>query len=313
MKRIDASPQGIYEVSWSPDGKWLTYVADENEVRLAEAASGERRVIGPGSCPSVTRDGAVVLERDDTIHLITTAGSSALVTPKDIFKESPKRNPLVSPDGKQLLFTVCDVFDKDSQSKNAYPHRHFIGLCPLKGGKPTLTSEQWYGGTAIWFPDSRHFAHFEFDSTGGAQVHIVSLKGEREGTVAGLYPSISPDGMRLAVKPRGGGSVVIYSTKGGWSNAEVETTALRIPDGAGQRASGTPPIWTDNRFVIVDDGGRLFRLDTKRDKAEEMKKLPQPTDRRKHSMIASPDRSQVAIEVEAEDGGGYELRLYPLS
>jgi hypothetical protein len=255
----------------------------------------------------------VVLERDDTVQLVTGAGSETLVSGKDLVKDSPKRDPLVSPDGKRLLFAVCDVFDRESQSKNAYPHRHFVGLCPLGGGKPILTREQWYGGTAVWFPDGARFAHFEFDSTGGPQVHIVSAEGEREGTVAGLYPSVSPDGARIGVRPRGGGSLVVYSSKGGWSDDEVETTVLRIPGGSGQRASGTPPIWMDNRFALVDEGGRLFRVDTKRDKAEELKKLPRPTGRRKHSMVASPDRELIAIEVELEGDGGYELRLYPLA
>ncbi len=309
MKRIDASPGGIFEISWSPDGKWLTYVAGDNEVRLANVKTSEIRIIGEGCSPSMNNDGAVAIERAGEILLVTGAGTKTLVSKRDVVKDTPKENPLLSPDGKQVLFSVCNVFDKESQTKNAYPHRHFLALAPLGRGKPFLTHEQWYGGTAVWFSDAKRFTHFEFDSTGGPQVHIVRADGEHEGTVAGLYPSVSPDGSRLAVRPRGGGSLVVYTSKGGWSDDNIETAVMRIP-GSTTRASATPAVWLDNRFVILNEGGRLWRVDTKRDKADEMKKLPLPTERRKHSMVASPSRELLAIEVATEED--FELRVIPL-
>ncbi len=87
----------------------------------------------------------------------------------------------------------------------------------------------------------------------------------------------------------------------------------RIPisdDNKDTRTSATPPVWIDNRYVLVDDGKRVWRVDTKRDKADEMKKIPIPTQRRKHSMIASPGKEQLAVEVQTDDG--FELRVISL-
>ncbi len=310
MKRIDTSPEGIFEIAWSPDSKWVAYILGEDEVRIANVDTGEIRVIGPGSSPNITANLDVVLERGDEIFLISAKGQKQIVTRKHILKDTPKRTPLISPDGSQLLISVCNVFDKTSQANNAFPYRHFLALLPLGKGKPQLTTEQWYGGGAAWFPDSKRFVHFEFDSTAGPQIHVVSADGTHEGTMSGLYPSVSPDGSHIAVRPRGGGSVAVYSTKNTWSDQDVDIAVVKIPDSGSKGTYATPPVWLDNRYVIVSNGTKIWRLDTKRDKADEMKKLPLPTERSKHTMIASPDRDKLAIEVEGESG--YELRIVPL-
>ena len=103
---------------------------------------------------------------------------------------------------------------------------------------------------------------------------------------------------------------MVYASKGGWSDDDVELTVLKIPVEGEVRMSANPPVWLDNRLVIVDVGEKIWRLDTRRDKAEEMKKIPVPTERRKYSMIASPDRTKLAMEIEAEDR--FELRIVPL-
>ena len=174
-------------------------------------------------------------------------------------------------------------------------------------GKARLLREQWYGGAVSWFADSKRFLHFEFDSTAGPQIHIVSESGEKEGQVAGLYPSVSPDGSRIAAKPRSGGSVVIYASKASWSDEDIDTSVIRIPADEVRRPSATPPIWLDNRLVLVVEGKQVFRVDIKKDKAEELKKFTRPMERRIPTMTASPDRELIAMEVAVE--GGFELRV----
>ena len=66
----------------------------------------------------------------------------------------------------------------------------------------------------------------------------------------------------------------------------------------------------DELASFLEEAGAVWRLDTRRDKAEQLKKHPLPTARRQHSMIASPSREQLAIEVEID--GGFELRVLPL-
>ncbi|MDD5309683.1 MAG: hypothetical protein PHU25_20380 [Deltaproteobacteria bacterium] len=301
MKRIDASPEGIFDVSWSPDGRWLAYVRGGTEVCIANVETGEIRVVGPGAYPNLTSDMSVVLERDDQILRVQGAGAQTLVSTDGIVRGTPKHAPLVSPDGALVLLHVSNVFDKWSQARNAYPYRHFMAIAPLGAGKPVLTAEQWYGGSTVWFPDSRRFAHYEFDSTGGARIHVVSAEGVHQGTMAGLFPSVSPDGARIAAKPRGGGNVVVYSSRGSWANEEVETAVLKLPESTG-RLSATPPMWLDNRLVVIDEGDKMWRVDIKKDKAEEMHQLPAPTLRGRHTMALSPERERIALEV-AVDGG----------
>lgn len=309
MKRIDASEQGIFDLSWSPDGTWLCYVSGE-EIRLANVETGDIRVIGPGSSPNVTDDLKVIFEREDEILVMNGTTTKPLVTKKQLVKDTPKRAPLISPDGKQALFIVCNVFDKVSQTQNAYQYRHFIGFVAVDKGKSQLTESQWYGGGASWFPNGNSVAHFEFDSTAGPRVHVISNTGEPQGILAGTYSGVSPDSTRLAVRPRAGSSLVVYSTKGGWSDDEVEMNVVKVPIDSEVRVSATPPIWLDNRLVLMDMGGQIWRVDTRRENAEPIKNLPEPTQRRKYSMVASPSREQLALEVAVENG--YELQVADL-
>lgn len=306
MKRIDASQTGIFDIAWSPDGKWLTYVSGD-EVRLANVETQEIRIIGSGRSPSLTPQLSVLLERDDEILLVEGSGTRTALAGRDLVRDTPKREPALSPDGRLFVAVVCNVFDKTSQSLNAYPHRHFLAVIPMRDGKPILTREQWYGGKAAWFPRGDRFTHFEFDSTAGPQVHVVSAGGERQHTVAGLYPAISPDEAHIAARPRGGGSVVVYGLKG--PGEDIETTVVRVPAAEIGRPTANPPIWLDNRLILVDEGGIVWRIDTRRDKAEEMRRIPAPVERRRQSMIASPDRSLIAMEVAGEKG--FELCVLP--
>jgi len=309
MKRIDGSPTGVFGVAWAPDGEWLTYLRGEDEVCLANVESGDIRVVGPGASPGLTADHGVVLERDDEILLVTADGERTLVDRKALVKDTPKRGPRVSPDGQRLLFTVCNVFDKESQNNNAYAYRHFMGVAGIDGRKPVLTGQQWYGGSAAWFPDSQMFAHYEFDSTGGARIHVVDTAGKLQGSMFGLYPAISPDGKHIACKARSGGTVVVYTGKQSWDKEGVETAVTKLPESEG-RISASPPLWLDNRFVLIDEGGKLWRVDTRRDKCEELAKLPVPTLRGKHAMALNPDRDKLALEVPVE--GGFELVIAPI-
>jgi hypothetical protein len=310
MKRIDASREGIVGLSWSQDGRWVTYVRGEELVCLTDVATGEIRELGTGDAPCITPSSSVLMEHKGEIVEVTAAGAHVVVGRSDLVKGTPKRAPVLAPDGATFLFAVNNVFDKGSQSKNAYAHRHFLGLGDLRGGRFSITEEQWYGGTATWFPDGKRFAHYEFDSTGGARVHVVGAKGGHEGTAFGLYPSPSPDGKRLACRPRNGGSVVVYTARDDkWDKDSMEAAVFRVPSSDG-RLSANPPEWLDNRYVLVDEGGSVWRIDTRKDDPEELKKLPPPTVRGARTMALSPARDAVAIETPIEDG--FELRVGPV-
>ncbi len=307
MKRLDASKEAIVNMSWSPDGKWITYNSGA-EIRLADVETGEIRVVGEGTCPRLTKDNRVIFEKDGEILAASAGNIQTLISKNDVIKEKAKGFPLPSPDDEILLFSVFNVFDKVSQSLNAYAYRHFLGHADMMGRKAKLTSQQWYGGDMMWFQDASRFVHYEFDSTAGPQIRVVSRTFEMEGRMSGLYPSISPDNRQIAAKPRNGGSVVVYSTKGGWKDEDIAITVVKIPLDKPVRPAAAPPIWLDNRTLLVVEGEEVFRVDTKKEKAEPYKKSPPPTDRRTPCMVASPDREHIAVETPVE--GGFELRVF---
>ena len=310
MKIIDAAPEGITQISWSPNGEWIAYVRGEDEVCIANISTDEIRVIGKGACPGITSDNTVILERNNEILAIGTTGEKLLFGINDLVKNSPKRAPVLSFDGTKIAFVANNVFDKDSQTKNAYPYRHFIALGDVKSKKATMTREQWYGGTMLWFPDGSHFVHFEYDSTGGAQLHILTAKGEHEGTVFGLYPSVSPDGRKIACKPKSGGNVVIYTCKDKWHKDTLEAVVMKIPQNSGH-LSATPPLWIDNRHVLVDETEKVWRVDTRRDNPTQINKFSAPTSRGESTWSISPTRELLAMEVKGKDQ--FELQITKLN
>ena len=311
MKRIDASKNGIFSISWAPDSRWVAYVRGENEVCIADVISDEIRVIGPGKYPCITADNTVIMERKNQIVAVSQSRETTLLGIDAMHKNSPKRQPKLSPDGEWLVFVLNNIYDKESEAKNAYPYRNFVGICPIDGKKPVKTANQWYGGTTSWFPDSKLFAHYEFDSTGGARIHIVGIDGVEHTVMFGLYPSVSPDGKRVACKPRNGGNVVVYvSDEGSWGNNAIDLKVFKLPESKG-RISASPPQWIDNRFVLIDEVDKLWRVDTRKENTVEMKKIPVPNMRGQHTMLLSPSRELIAMEVAGE--GGFELLVLPVS
>ncbi|MCU0664398.1 MAG: hypothetical protein MUC50_18970 [Myxococcota bacterium] len=310
MKKLTASADGIFDFAWSSDSSWLAY-SEGGNAYILNAKSGEIRTVGKGECPGITKSLSIVIERDNQIWLITGNQERVLVSSSDLVKDAPKRIPTVSHDGEWVLFVVSHVYDKRSESQNAYPHRHFYGLVQAEGGKPRMIGEQFYGGGAVFFPDGKYFAHYEYDSTGGPQIHVVDLDGKKRVSLPGLHPSISPDGKQIAGWPKGGGALVLHSTRGEWTKSEVETRILSLPSSGQRRTAANPPIWLDNRLLLVDDSeNSLLRIDTKKDKPEDFKKAPVPSARRRPTMVISPSREWLALEVEIESG--FELRLVSL-
>lgn len=308
-KLIASSTNGVFDLSWSIDSSWLAY-SEGGQAYIANAHSGEIRSVGKGECPGLTKSLSVIVERNEQIIAVTGNQERILVSSTDLVKGAPKRLPTVSFDGEWVLFVVSHVFDKRSESLNAYPHRHFYGIVAAQGGKPRMLEQQYYGGGAVFFPDGKHFAHYEFDSTGGPQIHVVNLDGNKKVSMPGLFPSISPDGKQIAARPKGGGAIVIHSTKGQWTKQELETRVLSLPAENNRRTTANSPIWLDNRLVVVDEAGGMLRVDTKKDKPEEFKKAPLPAARRRPTMAISPNREWMALEVENESR--FELRLVSL-
>jgi hypothetical protein len=269
-------------------------------------------MVATGSCPGFNADGDIIFEKNDQICLAGSKGEKILVKKGEVVSGSANRRPAVSLDGQKIVFVLDNIFHKESQDKNAYPYRSFLGIANATGSsKPKiLPKQQWYGGVTEWLPDG-NFLHYEYDSTSGARIHMVdTATGKDIAIMSGLYPSMSPDRKRIACKPKGGQNVVVYVKRGEqWDSANMDTSVIKLPEGG--RLSGSAPVWLDNRFVLIDEAGRLFRVDTRKETAEEMKKVPVPQMRGSQTIVISPNRELLAVEVAVENG--FELRIVPLS
>ena len=124
MKRIDASPTGIFDITWSADGKWLAYVSGDDEVRIANVETGEIRIIGPGRSPYISDDQKVVLERDGEIVLVSGSGSKTLLTKKDVVCCA---NTFISCENKPLKNKSCCYIG----ALSPYPQRAKIRALPF--------------------------------------------------------------------------------------------------------------------------------------------------------------------------------------
>ncbi len=312
MKPVDFSEQGIVEIAWSSDSKELVYVKDTDKI-FRSSVTGNSAPIGvaTGNHPGFNADGNIIFEKDDQICLSKDGSIKVLIKRGEVVTGSANRKPSVSIDGKKIIYVLDNIFHKQSQDKNAYPYRSFLAMANATGSpKPVILSkQQWYGGNVTWMQNGG-FLHYEYDSTSGARIHMVDEKGDDIAVVSGLYPSISPDLKRIACKPKGGQSVVIYLKKGDtWDDQNLNTTVIKLP--AGGKLSGSSPLWIDNRFVLIDEAQKIFRVDINKQTAEEIKKIPVPVFRGSKTMSLSPNRELLAIEVETDNG--FELQIIPLA
>lgn len=186
----------------SPDGSRLAFVSDREDgwqVWLADADGGDPRRLTresePVGWPSWTADGSAILfygRRDGAYRLLRTSPPAGLVDPVDVDGLIAFR-PLVSPDGRLLLFDAVDP---------GGPEGHDLYVREIDSGRQRrLTRDPGYDSDGRWSPDGRRVV---FHSDRGqaplhVQVHVVSLDGGAprqltRGPARNGYPAWSPDG-----------------------------------------------------------------------------------------------------------------------
>ncbi len=305
MPQVLDTHEFLGQADWSPDGQQLAYLKGEKEIWVAESRAGRepRRVLDPGTHPCWIGKDQLLAESSGELALAEPdrPGRKVLVSRSDIHSPSAKNHPIAFPATGAFVFACHFLFDRESQSKNAYANRHLLAVGSLKENKVTLIRQQWYGGTLVFFPNGERFAHFEFDSTGGAQIHVVSMNGKEEAVMGGHFPAPSPSGAEIAAKPKGGGGLLVIRRKGeAWDTDALETLVLRLPEASG-RLSANPPWWLDERTVIVEEGRKLFRLDVRSEKSSLWMEIPGLAERGEATLWPSPDRSRLAAVVRADE------------
>src|SRR5215475_15512527 len=106
------------------------------------------------------------------------AQSKRPFTFEDMMKLKRVGEPVPSPDGKWVLFSVVDV---DLAANKKTPH---IWIVPLAGGQERVLMPDRDGDRPRWSPDGKRFA-FISNKEGGSQVWIAEFDGEN-GNVKGV-------------------------------------------------------------------------------------------------------------------------------
>ena len=98
---------------------------------------------------------------------------------EDMMKLKRVGEPVPSPDGKWVVFSVVDA---DLATNKKTPH---IWIVPLAGGKERVLISDQDGDRPRWAPDSKRFA-FISNKEGGSQIWIADFDGA-SGAVTGVH------------------------------------------------------------------------------------------------------------------------------
>lgn len=199
--------------SVSPDGKWIAFVSDRDDGRdnvfvIGVDGAGERQLShGGGHLPHWSGDGKEILfagEDADSGRVTAMAPDADNARP---VVNVLGRSPVLSPDGKQVLFLV------GSWRATALMAAHVDGSGAIRlAGGHTADGGATTAWNGAWSPDGAQVAYTFGDSRGPLQVHVVNAdaSGDRALTHMSVdqgsaqMPAWSPDGSRLAFQLNGG-------------------------------------------------------------------------------------------------------------
>jgi Tol biopolymer transport system component len=199
--------------SWSPDGKWIAFsggLAGNYDIWKAAVPSGEttrlttdpRYEVVPTWTPDSQRIVYVAADErwvDHDVMEMSADGRDArlIVGDTDFFDYQTSGTPafgapLVSPDGRTLLFRSW--------------RSGWINLwtVPMTGARPTpLAPESWDQSEGRWSPDGRQIA-FISNHNGTCQLRVATMAGGDPRTLVGPTMGVvsgiewAPDGQRIS-------------------------------------------------------------------------------------------------------------------
>ncbi len=192
---------------FSPRGEWISFVSNRSgswQVWVVRPdGTDARRLtdgVAPASWPSWRPDGGGLFfyaQRDDRYRVLEASLEPG--TPAHLFEalEVDAFRPLLSPDGKRLLF--------DSVAESDAPNHDLFVLELATGSVTQLTHDPGYDSDARWSPDgTRIVFHSDRDAeTFHTQVFVMDADGANvksltSGPAIHGYPTWSPDGKRIA-------------------------------------------------------------------------------------------------------------------
>ena len=160
-KRFTGGPSNAHGQVWSPDGRWLAFVADRKGEPADNAQAEQKK---PGKTKS-------------QIWLIPTDGGEAQQL---TFMQHGASNPVWSPDSKQIVFNAqVGPADEENEDGKTIP-------------KVRVIDRLWYRLDGVGFIYERRNHLFLIDVAGGEAQQLTA--GDWDDT----DPAWSPDGSRIA-------------------------------------------------------------------------------------------------------------------
>jgi dipeptidyl aminopeptidase/acylaminoacyl peptidase len=218
--------------TWSPDGTWLAFVREGEDLEQSVADEKEKKKHGKDK---------------PQIWVIPTDGGEARQL---TWMEHGASTPVWSPDSQQLVFSAL-VGSSEEETEDGKPlpkvrvidrlwyrldgvgfihdRRSHLFLIDAAGGKPQqLTDGDWDDGDAVWSPDGTQLAFVSNHAEDrwrlpGADVYVMPLQQNKagelrcltDGTLSSGSPAWSPDGKTIAflaaTKLRSAGHVSLYT------------------------------------------------------------------------------------------------------
>jgi Tol biopolymer transport system component len=243
---------GNATLSWSADGKWISFrTQPKNSLYVVAAAGGEPRLVlehgggGPGnlaSRASLSPDGTSLAfaqyhEKEVSLFTVPAAGGN----PK-LLTVGPAVEPAFSPDGRYVAYWAREPGGPPGSGR-------LVKILPAEGGTPVLVSRTTgHPVSPFWSPDGQSLAFVVWLSgakkgTDRNELWIVPLTGERR--PAAEATKIDLDEVTRA--SRRGEPVQKYTTLGGWSTRDEIAIFTEVP-------------FDEALYTVSASGGRATRV-----------------------------------------------------
>jgi Tol biopolymer transport system component/tRNA A-37 threonylcarbamoyl transferase component Bud32 len=253
-----SSPGQVFSPAWSPDSKYLAWAQQDttgiSSLYIASAGGGEpHQLVRPAaatrgdSSPAFSPDGRrIVFDRtvaawDSDFYLLDFRDEQATGPPRQLTRDHrPKRNPVWTGEGKQILFIADESTNETSINRLTVANGQSARIPGIGANAQSLT----YSAKAnrlLYDTEAVNYDIWRIDMT------AKDAKPERflSSTRYESSPAYSPDGKRIAFESNRGGIQQIWVADLNGANPMALTSF-------GSGVAGSSKWSPDGRFIVFD-------------------------------------------------------------